>query len=192
MNWRHNEMDHSTNELFTSRPDCQERLEKEVQCYNFLEENQIPFTGIDHPAAMTVDDCHDADKKLGIHICKNLFLCNRQKTNFYLLLMPGKKPFKTKQLSSQIHTARLSFASPEYMEELLNLTPGSVTIMGLMFDSDQKVQLLIDRDILEEEFLGFHPCINTSSLKITTKDLMEKLIPALGHDPIFVDLKEEE
>ncbi len=179
-------------ELFTSRPDCQGRLEKEIQCYDFLEQQGIPFTGIDHPAAMTVDDCHNADQKLGIHICKNLFLCNRQKTAFYLLLMPGKKVFKTKQLSAQIHSARLSFAAPEYLEELLNLTPGSVTVMGLMFDPENKVQLLIDRDLLQEEAFGFHPCINTSSLKITTRDLMEKLIPALGHEPIFVDLTEED
>ena len=185
-------MDQTTSELYTSRPDCQGRLEKEIQCYDFLEQHKIPFTGMDHPAAMTVDDCHNADKILGIHICKNLFLCNRQKTAFYLLLMPGKKTFKTKQLSSQIQTARLSFASPEYMEELLNLTPGSVTIMGLLFDPMKKVQLLIDRDVLKEEFFGFHPCINTSSLKISTKDLMEKLVPALGHEPVFVDLTEED
>ena len=108
-------------------------------------------------------------------------MCNRQKTDFYLLLMPGDKVFKTKQLSAQIHTARLSFASPDYMQDLLNLTPGSVTIMGLMFDPD----------VLREEFFGFHPCINTSSLKISTKDLTEKLIPALGHEPVYVDLTED-
>lgn len=179
-------------ELFTSRPDAAGRLEKEMQCYDLLEKYQIPFTGLDHPPAMTVDDCHNADTLLGIHICKNLFLCNRQKTKFYLLLMPGKKAFRTKQLSAQIQSARLSFASPEYMEQLLNLTPGSVTVMGLMFDPECKVQLLIDRDVLKEEYFGFHPCINTSSLRISTKDLMDKLVPALAHEPIFVDLTEED
>lgn len=130
----------TTAELFTSRPAPEERLEKELLCYDLLEKYKIPYTGLDHPAAMSVEDCHNADVLLGIHICKNLFLCNRQKTDFYLLLMPGDKVFKTKQLSAQIHTARLSFASPDYMQDLLNLTPGSVTIMGLMFDPEKKSQ----------------------------------------------------
>ena len=181
----------TTAELFTSRPAPEERLEKELLCYDLLEKYKIPYTGLDHPAAMSVEDCHNADVLLGIHICKNLFLCNRQKTDFYLLLMPGDKVFKTKQLSAQIHTARLSFASPDYMQDLLNLTPGSVTIMGLMFDPEKKVKLLIDRDVLREEYIGCHPCINTSSLKISTKDLTEKLIPALGHEPVYVDLTED-
>ena len=160
----------NVSDLFTSTPDPAGRLEKEMLCYELLEKCQIPFAGVDHPPALTVDDCHDADILLGIHICKNLFLCNRQKTAFYLLLMPGHKVFKTRQL---------------------NVTPGSVTVMGLMFDLSRQVQLLIDRDLLKEEVFGFHPCINTSSLRISTDDLIHKLIPALGHEPLYVDLTEE-
>lgn len=100
-----------------------ERLEKETAVYELLKQLEIPYEAIDHPAAMTIADCEEIDKKLGIQICKNLFLCNRQKTQFYLLMLPGEKPFKTKFLSSQIGSARLSFADAEHMEEYLNITP---------------------------------------------------------------------
>ena len=136
----------------------------------------------------TIDGCHDIDQLLGIEICKNLFLCNAQKTKFYLLMMPGEKKFKTAVLSKQIHSARLSFAGPEFMEKYLDLTPGSVSIMGLMNDAENHVQLLIDKDILAHETLGCHPCINTSSLRLSRDDVLEKFLPAVHHDYIEVDL----
>lgn len=178
-------------ELQNGRPaNTDERLDKEVRVYDFLDNLGIEYQRIDHEAAMTMEACEEIDRVLGddTTICKNLFLCNRQETNFYLLLMPGDKPFKTKDLSAQIHSARLSFAKPEYMEEYLDITPGSVSVLGLMNDSEKKVQLLIDEDIMKEPYFGCHPCINTSSLKFTTEDLTTKIIPALGHDPITVSL----
>lgn len=178
-------------ELQNGRPaNTDERLDKEVRVYDFLDNLGIKYQRIDHEAAMTMEACEEIDRVLGddTTICKNLFLCNRQETNFYLLLMPGDKPFKTKDLSAQIHSARLSFAKPEYMEEYLDITPGSVSVLGLMNDSEKKVQLLIDEDIMKEPYFGCHPCINTSSLKFTTEDLTTKIIPALGHDPITVNL----
>ena len=135
-----------------------------------------------------MEACNEIDAILQVTICKNLFLCNRQKTNFYLLMMPGGKPFKTKELSSQINSARLSFASPEDMERLLDITPGSVSIMGLMNDKENAVQLLVDEDVLKGEYLGCHPCINTSSLKLRTKDVIEKFLPAVHHEMITVHL----
>ena len=178
-------------ELQNGRPaNTDDRLGKEVRVYDFLDNLGIEYQRIDHEAAMTMEACEEIDRVLGddTTICKNLFLCNRQETNFYLLLMPGNKPFKTKDLSAQIHSARLSFAKPEYMEEYLDITPGSVSVLGLMNDSEKKVQLLIDEDIMKEPYFGCHPCINTSSLKFTTEDLTTKIIPALGHDPITVNL----
>ena len=178
-------------ELQNGRPaNTDDRLDKEVRVYDFLDNLGIEYQRIDHEAAVTMEACEEIDRVLGddTTICKNLFLCNRQETNFYLLLMPGNKPFKTKDLSAQIHSARLSFAKPEYMEEYLDITPGSVSILGLMNDSEKKVQLLIDKDIMKEPYFGCHPCINTSSLKFTTEDLTTKIIPALGHDPITVNL----
>ena len=166
------------------------RLNKEIRVYDFLDKLGIQYQRIDHEAAMTMEACEEIDRPLGDNttICKNLFLCNRQETDFYLLLMPGDKPFKTKDLSAQIHSARLSFAKPEYMEKYLDITPGSVSVLGLMNDSEKKVQLLIDEDVMKEPYFGCHPCINTSSLKFTTEDLMQKIIPALEHEPVTVTL----
>ena len=178
-------------ELQKGRPEnTDNRLDKEIRVYDFLDKLGIQYQRIDHEAAMTMEACEEIDRALGDNttICKNLFLCNRQETDFYLLLMPGDKPFKTKDLSAQIHSARLSFAKPEYMEKYLDITPGSVSVLGLMNDSEKKVQLLIDEDIMKEPYFGCHPCINTSSLKFTTEDLTKKIIPALGHDPITVSL----
>ena len=121
-------------------------------------------------------------------ICKNLFLCNRQRTKFYLLMIPGDKKFLTKNLSAQINSARLSFAGEEDMLRYLDITPGSVSVLGLMNDSENSVQLLIDSDVLQSEYVGCHPCINTSSLRMKTKDLIEKILPAIHHEPVVVSL----
>ena len=175
--------------LEKGRPaDCAGRLEKEVRTYDFLDKLNIEYERIDHEAAMTMEECADVDEALGAMICKNLFLRNAQKTDFYLLLMPGNKKFKTAVLSKQIGSARLSFGEAEFMESFLDITPGSVSVMGLMNDSEKRVRLLIDKDILEEEYFACHPCINTSSLKFKTSDLLEKILPALGHPYTVVDL----
>ena len=173
--------------LFTGRPE-EERIEKEERCYRLLDSLGIGYVRVDHEHADTIEACHEIEKLLGCEICKNLLLTNRQMTEVYLLLMPGDKPFKTKLLSKQIGTARLSFATPEQMLRCLDITPGSVSVLGLMNDGEGKVHLLIDRDLLEQEKVGMHPCINTSTLGIATKDLMEKLLPAMGHGPTFVEL----
>ena len=178
-------------ELQKGRPEnTDNRLDKDIRVYDFLDKLGVQYQRIDHEAAMTMEACEEIDHALGDNttICKNLFLCNRQETDFYLLLMPGDKPFKTKDLSAQIHSARLSFAKPEYMEKYLDITPGSVSVLGLMNDSEKKVQLLIDEDVMKEPYFGCHPCINTSSLKFTTEDLMQKIIPALEHEPVTVTL----
>ena len=178
-------------ELQNGRPEnVNDRLDKEIRVYDFLDKLNVTYQRVDHEAAMTMEACEEIDRTLGddTAICKNLFLCNRQETNFYLLLMPGDKPFKTKDLSAQIGSARLSFAKPEYMEKYLDITPGSVSVLGLMNDHEKKVQLLIDEDVLKDPYFGCHPCINTSSLKFTTKDFIEKIIPALEHEPVIVNL----
>lgn len=179
-------------ELVKGRPnDESNRLKKEIETYNLLDSLEIEYERVDHEALNTMEACAEIEKLLQATICKNLFLCNRQKTHFYLLLMPGNKPFKTKELSSQIKSARLSFASPEDMEQILNLTPGSVTVMGLMYDKENKVQLLVDEDVLKGEYFGCHPCINTSSIKLKTKDVFGKFINAVHHEKINVHLTGE-
>lgn len=173
--------------LYTTRPE-DERLPKETAVYDLLEKLDIPYARVDHEAVPTIEACREIDRVLGIRICKNLFLCNQQKTRFYLLLMPGEKKFVTKELSKQIQSARLSFAKENFLEEFLNLTPGSVTVLGLMNDKDSRVQLLIDKDVLDQEYIGCHPCINTSSLKLRMRDLTEKFLPCVKHDYTVVDL----
>lgn len=167
---------------------CEGRLAKELRCYDLLDSLGIEYTQADHDAAETMTVCEEIDKTLGAAICKNLFLCNRQQTEFYLLMMPGDKPFKTKLLSKQIGSSRLSFATPEHMEALLDITPGSVSILGLMNDREKKVRLLVDRDITLGEYVGCHPCTNTSSLKIRTRDMFGPVLEALGHSMTVVEL----
>ena len=179
--------------LHEGRPaDQTGRLDKEIRVYDLLDELHIPYQRIDHEAAMTMEACAAVDEALGATICKNLLLCNRQCTEFYLLLLPGDKPFKTKELSKQIGSSRLSFASAEYMQEFLDITPGSLSILGLMNDKANRVQLLIDEDVLNGQWIGCHPCINTSSLRIPTRDMLEILIPAMGHPCRIVTLPWEE
>lgn len=175
--------------LVNGRPeDCTGRLPKEIRCYDLLDSLGVPYQRIDHEAAMTMEACAAIDAVLDATICKNLLLCNRQCTAFYLLMLPGGKVFKTSVLSKQIGSSRLSFASPEYMEKYLDITPGSVSVLGLMNDTEHHVQLLMDEDVLKGEYFGCHPCINTSSLRLATRDLVEKILPAINHAPRIVSL----
>lgn len=164
------------------------RADKETRCYKLLDSLDISYCRADHEPADTIADCEQVEKLLGGKICKNLFLTNRRKTEFYLLLMPGEKPFKTKLLSKQIGSARLSFADAEDMERLLDITPGSVSVLGLMNDKGGEVRLLIDRELADEENFACHPCLNTSTVMFKTSELFEKLLPAMGREPKFVEL----
>ena len=170
--------------LVTGRPEnCLDRLPKEVRVYDLLDSLNIQYQRIDHEAAMTMEACAAVDEVLEATICKNLLLCNRQCTAFYLLMIVGDKQFKTSTFSKQIGSSRLSFAAPEYMEQFLDITPGSLSVLGLMNDRENRVELIIDEDILKGEFFGCHPCINTASLRLKTRDLMDVILPALGHTP---------
>ena len=179
--------------LFDGRPeDSTGRLPREMRTYDFLDSLQIPYQRTDHERADNMEACNEIDAVLGVIICKNLFLCNRQKTRFYLLMMPGDKKFKTKELSSQINSARLSFAGEEAMLEYLDIEPGAVSIMGLMNDKGKAVTLLIDEDVLRDEYIGCHPCVCTSSLKLRTEDVIGKFLPATGHEYTTVHLVGED
>lgn len=176
-------------ELQNGRPaDRAGRLDKEIRVYDLLDSLGIEYQRVDHEAAFTMEVCREIDIALNATICKNLFLCNRQKTSFYLLMMPGDKPFKTKDLSQQIGSARLSFADEAHMEEYLDITPGAVSVMGLMNDKENAVRLLVDEDVTKGEYIGCHPCVNTASLRLKTNDLFEKILPAMHHDMTVVRL----
>ena len=176
-------------ELTHGRPaDCAGREARETAVYDLLDRLAIPYQRIDHEETNTMEACSEVDKVLGVTICKNLFLCNRQETNFYMLMMPGTKPFKTSVVSKLVGSARLSFADARYMEAFLHIRPGAVSVMGLMNDTERRVQLLIDREVAESEFLGCHPCVSTTSLKLRTQDMLTTFLPATGHEPIVLDL----
>ena len=180
-------------ELYNGRPENDEgRLPREIRTYDFLDRLGIAYLRTDHERADNMVACNEIDKVLGVIICKNLFLCNRQGTVFYLLMMPGDKKFKTKELSAQINSARLSFATPENMLKYLDIEPGAVSIMGLMNDKDHAVHLLIDEDVLKDEYIGCHPCVCTSSLKLKTKDITDIFLPATGHTYATVHLVGED
>lgn len=176
--------------LEKGRPkDIGNRLEKEIRAYELLDSLQIEYERVDHEETATMEACLEIDKILApAVICKNLFLCNTQKTKFYLLMIRDDKKFKTKDISQQINSARLSFAPPEFMEKYLDLTPGSVSVLGLMNDKENQVTLLVDEDVLAGEYFGCHPCINTSSLRLKVRDVFEKFLPAVGHEYTVVKL----
>ncbi len=173
--------------LYEGRP-AERREANEERCYDLLDRLGVSYYRVDHEAAENIPDCEKVEGLLGCGICKNLFLTNRQQTDFYLLIMPGEKPFKTKLLSKQIGTARLSFGAPADMERLLDLTPGSVSVLGLMNDREGKVQLLVDRELLDAESFGCHPCRNTTSLRFPTAALFDAVLPAMRHEAVYVEL----
>ena len=196
-------------EVFKGRPsDIGQRLERETRVYDLLDTLGVRYERVDHEPAMTMEVCAQIDEAFGrvrgaeaasiedreSHpvICKNLFLCNRQKTRYYLLMMPGDKKFLTKDLSAQINSARLSFAGDEDMLAFLDVTPGSVSVMGLMNDKENRVQLLVDKDVLAAEYVGCHPCINTSSIRLKTADVFGAFLQAVGHDYLTVELSNGE
>lgn len=179
--------------VYSGRPASAEgRLPKEMAVYDALDALGISYTRLDHEAIFTVEGCNEVDSLMDMTICKNLFLCNRQKTKFYLLLMPGEKRFATAEFSKQIESPRLSFAPEECMVQYLNITPGSVSVMGLLNDTENQVELYIDKDVLKEEYLGCHPCVNTASIKLKVSDVLEKFLPYVHHEYKIVELGAEE
>ena len=184
---------HVCETVFQGRPaDGAGRLEKELHCYDLLDRLGIAYTRVDHDFADTIEACEAVEAVLGEKICKNLFLCTRQKTQFYLLMLEGEKVFKTKDLSKQLGVARLSFADAADMERYLDITPGSVSVLGLMNDTENHVQLVVDRPIAQSARIGCHPCINSSTLAIAASDIWERVLPAVRHEAIVVDLPEPE
>ena len=181
------ELHHGAPEDLTGRSD------REKRCYGFLDRLGISYERADHTdaPALSMDGCAAAEAALQVHICKNLFLCNRQMTAFYLLIMPGDKPFRTRLLSGQLGVSRLSFGDEAHMAELLDVHPGSVSVLALMNDPEHRVRLVIDEDVLREERFGCHPCENTTSLRFATRELTEKILPALGVTPAIVRLPAE-
>ena len=176
-------------ELLKGRPaDLSDRTEKEIRVYDFLDSLDIEYFRLDHAPAFGSEEelCREIENSLGARICKNLFLANRQRTKFYMLMIPDHKVFRSSDISKQAGSSRLHFAESEYMEELIDCSSGSASVMGLMNDTEHIVQLLVDDDVINSEYVGCHPCINTSSLRIRSEDIFDKFVKATGHDFITV------
>ena len=169
-----------------------ERTAREQRCYTFLNRLGVPSRRADHAVAATMEICREIEKSLGCPICKNLLLTNRQQTDFYLLLMEGEKVFKTKYLSKALGCARLSFATDEQMQALVDVTPGSLSVLGLLNDPEQRGRLVIDKPVLEQAEIGFHPCMNTSTLAVSMGDFTGTILPALRHEVTVVELPAED
>ena len=175
-------------QVFTKHPETT-ATQKEMDSYLFLENNGVEYIRAEHDEAATIELCEEIEKVIDAKICKNLLLCNRQQTKFYMLLIPGDMPFKTKYLSAQINSSRLSFASGEQMEKLLNVSPGSLTVLSLMYDKENNVELLIEKNVFKDEYFACHPCVNTATVRFLTADLKEKVLKALGREYTVVDLE---
>ena len=179
---------HINPNIYTTAPGGEGRLPVEMDTYALLDSLGIGYLRLDHGATATVDDCAGVDRILGIEICKNLFLCNAAKTAYYQLTMPGEKRYQAPLLSRQLHTSRLSFADADSMQKYLHIMPGSVSVLGLMNDETHAVRLLVDKDVLRHKFIGCHPCVNTSSLRVSMADILNKFLPHTGHVPTVVEL----
>ena len=174
-------------EVYNGAP-AESRSDVENRVYAALAQLEIPFTRVDHEPAFTMEDCAAISEALDVHICKNLLLTPRNRSAFYLLCLPAEKPFSTKDFSKLIGSSRLSFASEEDLVALLGCHAGSASVLGLMNDTEHRVTLAIDRAVAEDEWFGCHPCKNTSSLRLKTRDVLEKFLPATGHEAVIVDL----
>ena len=173
--------------VYSGRPDTlREPVEQRV--YELLDTLHIPYQRVDHEPAYDMDACAGISEALGITICKNLLLTPRNRSAFYLLAMPADLPFRTADFSKKIGSSRLSFASPEDLQALLGVQPGSASVLGLMNDTEHRVTLALERRVAEAEWFGCHPCRNTSSLRLRTEDVLEKFLPHTGHVPLVVEL----
>lgn len=164
---------------------------REQPVYDALDALNIAYRRVEHPPAHTMQDCYLVDEGLGAVHFKNLFLCNRQGTDFYLLLLVGDKPFRTKDVSKQIGVARLSFANAQQLEQYLGLTPGAVSPMGLVNDVDRRVHVLVDRDVLKQGHVIVHPNVNTASILLSSADLM-RFVESRGNALTFVTIQERQ
>lgn len=176
--------------IYRARPQ-EKRSDLEEAIYDVLDKLNIDFERVDHERANTILDCQKIEGELGCEICKNLFLCNRQQTEFYLLLMKGDKRFVTKDFSKTIGVSRLSFASEENLLKYLNVTPGSASVFGLMFDNEKTVKLYVDKDVAEEVYFGCHPCQNTTTIKVKTEDIFEKFLPHIKVVANIIEIGDE-
>lgn len=156
--------------------------------FALLDKLHIPYERVENDVVETMEECKEIDQALGTEIRKSIFLCNQKKTSFFLVVMPAEKQLDTGALEKKLGVSHLSFASGELMEKHLGTKPGSASIMGLINDEDEYVQLIMDKEVADEEWFGCNPGINTDHLKIKTQDLLKKFLPRIYHKAKIVEL----
>lgn len=154
---------------------------------SYLDNLGINYKKIEHSPAATMEECKKIEEILDNAICKNLLLRTTNGSAYYLLILRNDKQFVTSRISKLLGSSRLSFASGEEMESLLNTTPGSLSILSLIFDKEKKIKLAVDRDAVENEFFCCHPCDNTATLKIKASDITDIFIPSLEIKPVIIE-----
>ena len=174
-------------EVYKVAPD-DKRGELETKVYETLKKLNIPFERVDNDSVESMEECVEISAKLGAEIRKSIFLCNHKKTGLYLVIMPADKHFDTKTFCAKIGCSRVSFASPECMQEYLGVQPGTATVMGVLNDEARKVQVVIDKEVAEAEWFACNPGANTTHIKFKTSQLLNSFLPSVKHRPIVVTL----
>lgn len=156
---------------------------------DFLDGLNIQYDILEHPAAMDEESVKYLDENLISDTpCKNLFLVNRAGTEFYLLMMPRAKDFRTKYIKEQLGISHLSFAKEEQMVEILDVHPGSVSVMCLLNESAKSVHFILDEDVCKADTVRFHVGDNTCSARVRTADFLNTIAPALCREIISIDI----
>lgn len=163
--------------------------ESEQKVLRRLDELKVPYEYHQHHAVHTIDECLELPyAEADVTFCKNILLCNRQKTQFYLYVTVPKKPYRTADVSKLLGVSRLSFAPDEALPELLQLYSGSLTPLALWLNPDSGVQLVLDREIRQPGRIAFHPAVNTATVIFRQEDFFDRVVPALPGTPIFLDV----
>lgn len=162
--------------------------ETQDRAFALLEELNIPFECVENEVVETMEECKELDEALGTEIRKSLLIRNQKKTRYYLVVMPAAKRCNMGDLSWKLGEGKLSFASEQAMMDLLGAHPGSASIMGIINDTEDAVQVVFDQSVTKEEWFGCNTGINTAHLKLKTEDVLKKILPALHHKPMIVSL----
>jgi Ala-tRNA(Pro) deacylase len=173
-------------EIMTSAP-AKGRNDTEDKVYELLKKLNISYERVENDVVETMEECKEIDIALGTEIRKSIFLSNAKKTSFFLVVLPADKQLDTAALAKKIGVGKLTFASEDAMVKHLGTHPGSATIMGLINDVDEYVQLIMDKAVAEAEWFGCNPGINTAHLKVRTTDILKKFLPQIYHQAKIIE-----
>ena len=181
---------YSENDLKKGLPSPDECTETEYEVFAFLERSGADYTWLSHGEKFAVSEYEEVCRALQIKIIRNIFLENK-KGELYLLMIHADKKFVTKEVSRSVGSSRLQFASADLLMQTMRSEPGGVSNLALIFDTQKRVQLVVDRDLLDAPYMGMVPASRTKSLRMTPKDWLEKVVPAMQHEAMIIDIAKE-